>query len=64
MRVPFLGLLGFRVFVLFMAHTCHIVNVAYNSLFLGEICLPDWDMVRAAAACRRALRGALPPARP
>ena len=26
------------------SHTCHIVNVAYNSLFLGEICLPDWDV--------------------
>ena len=24
--------------------TTHIINVAYNSLFLGEICLPDWDM--------------------
>jgi len=21
-----------------------LVNVAYNSLFIGEICLPDWDM--------------------
>jgi raffinose synthase len=26
------------------SHTVHLVNVAYNSLFLGEICLPDWDM--------------------
>ena len=26
------------------SHTCHIVNVAYNSLFVGEVCLPDWDM--------------------
>jgi raffinose synthase len=26
------------------SQTVHIVNVAYNSLFLGEICLPDWDM--------------------
>jgi raffinose synthase len=25
-------------------HSVHLVNVAYNSLFLGEICLPDWDM--------------------
>ena len=25
-------------------HTVHLVNVAYNSLFIGEICLPDWDM--------------------
>jgi raffinose synthase len=26
------------------SHTAHLVNVAYNSLFLGEICVPDWDM--------------------
>lgn len=26
------------------SHTAHLVNVAYNSLFIGEICLPDWDM--------------------
>ena len=26
------------------SHTVHIINVAYNSLFLREICLPDWDM--------------------
>ncbi|KAG7370171.1 raffinose synthase [Nitzschia inconspicua] len=26
------------------SHTVHLVNVAYNSLFLGEITLPDWDM--------------------
>ena len=26
------------------SHTVHLVNVAYNSLFIGEICLPDWDM--------------------
>eukprot|EP00536_Pseudo-nitzschia_multiseries_P007832 jgi/Psemu1/256612/estExt_Genewise1Plus.C_1890006 len=26
------------------SHSVHLVNVAYNSLFLGEICLPDWDM--------------------
>eukprot|EP00591_Stephanopyxis_turris_P007599 CAMPEP_0195514416 /NCGR_PEP_ID=MMETSP0794_2-20130614/5810_1 /TAXON_ID=515487 /ORGANISM="Stephanopyxis turris, Strain CCMP 815" /LENGTH=837 /DNA_ID=CAMNT_0040642659 /DNA_START=337 /DNA_END=2847 /DNA_ORIENTATION=+ len=26
------------------SHTVHLVNVAYNSLFMGEICLPDWDM--------------------
>jgi raffinose synthase len=25
-------------------HSVHLINVAYNSLFLGEICLPDWDM--------------------
>jgi len=27
------------------SHTVHLVNVAYNSLFIGEICLPDWDML-------------------
>ncbi|KAL3331898.1 hypothetical protein AABB24_032495 [Solanum stoloniferum] len=26
------------------SHTIHIACVAYNSLFLGEIMLPDWDM--------------------
>ena len=26
------------------SHTVHLVNVAFNSAFLGEICLPDWDM--------------------
>ena len=26
------------------SHSVHLINVAYNSLFLGEICLPDWDM--------------------
>ena len=26
------------------SHTVHILNVAYNTLFLGEIVLPDWDM--------------------
>lgn len=26
------------------SHTVHLVNVAFNSLFIGEICLPDWDM--------------------
>mmetsp|Transcript_10037 Transcript_10037/g.17789 ORF Transcript_10037/g.17789 Transcript_10037/m.17789 type:complete len:1055 (-) Transcript_10037:2199-5363(-) len=26
------------------SHSVHLVNVAYNSLFLGEIALPDWDM--------------------
>lgn len=29
------------------SHTVHLVNVAYNSLFLGEICLPDWDMFQS-----------------
>eukprot|EP00967_Tisochrysis_lutea_P088011 scaffold124638_cov33-Tisochrysis_lutea.AAC.4 len=26
------------------SHTMHIINVGYNSLFLGEFGLPDWDM--------------------
>ncbi|MCD7466470.1 putative galactinol--sucrose galactosyltransferase 6 [Datura stramonium] len=26
------------------SHTIHIACVAYNSVFLGEIMLPDWDM--------------------
>lgn len=26
------------------SHTVHLINVAYNSLFIGEICQPDWDM--------------------
>ena len=45
------------------SHTVHLVNVAYNSLFLGEICLPDWDMfhsqheVGALHAAARAVGG-------
>lgn len=27
-----------------MSHTIHIAAVAYNSVFLGEFMLPDWDM--------------------
>ncbi|KAL2534845.1 putative galactinol--sucrose galactosyltransferase 6 [Abeliophyllum distichum] len=27
-----------------VSHTIHIASVAYNSLFLGEFMLPDWDM--------------------
>eukprot|EP00960_Hanusia_phi_P016096 474159-Hanusia_phi.AAC.1 len=26
------------------SHTVHVANVAYNSLFIGEIAQPDWDM--------------------
>eukprot|EP00980_Cylindrotheca_fusiformis_P014543 scaffold3914_cov121-Cylindrotheca_fusiformis.AAC.12 len=29
------------------SHSVHLVNVAYNSMFLGEICLPDWDMFQS-----------------
>jgi len=32
------------------SHSVHLVNVAYNSLFLGEICLPDWDMFHSRHA--------------
>ena len=45
------------------SHTVHLVNVAYNSIFLGEICLPDWDMfhslheVGALHAAARAVGG-------
>lgn len=27
-----------------VSHTIHIASVAYNSIFLGEIMQPDWDM--------------------
>lgn len=27
-----------------VSHTIHIAAVAYNSVFLGEIMQPDWDM--------------------
>jgi len=27
-----------------VSHTIHIASVAYNSVFLGEFMLPDWDM--------------------
>lgn len=29
------------------SHTVHVVNVAYNSLFLGEVTQPDWDMFQS-----------------
>ena len=29
------------------SHSVHLVNVAYNTLFVGEICLPDWDMFQS-----------------
>lgn len=29
------------------SHTLHVANVAYNSLFLGEIVHPDWDMFQS-----------------
>ena len=32
------------------SHSVHLVNVAYNSLFIGEICLPDWDMFQSLHA--------------
>ena len=34
------------------SHTVHIVNVAYNSMFMGEIVIPDWDMFQSAAKAR------------
>ena len=30
------------------SHTVHIANVVYNSIFMGEIVLPDWDMFQSA----------------
>ena len=54
-----------------MGHGCvqvHLVNVAYNSVFIGEIALPDWDMfhsrhaVAALHAAARAVRRPPPPA--
>ncbi|KAK9130633.1 hypothetical protein Sjap_011120 [Stephania japonica] len=27
-----------------MSHTIHIASVSYNSVFLGEFMIPDWDM--------------------
>ena len=29
------------------SHTVHIANVAYNSVFMGEIAVPDWDMFQS-----------------
>ena len=32
------------------SHTVHIVNVAYNTMFMGEIVIPDWDMFQSASS--------------
>ena len=29
------------------SHTVHIANVVYNSIFMGEIVVPDWDMFQS-----------------
>ena len=29
------------------SHTVHVANVAYNSAFMGEIVVPDWDMFQS-----------------
>eukprot|EP00961_Rhodomonas_salina_P299558 3939026-Rhodomonas_salina.3 len=29
------------------SHTVHVVNVVYNTLFLGEVVHPDWDMFQS-----------------
>ncbi|KAF8646180.1 hypothetical protein HU200_065939 [Digitaria exilis] len=34
------------------SHTIHISSVAYNTLFLGEFMLPDWDMFHYHGAAR------------
>ena len=31
------------------SHTVHVANVAYNSLFIGEIAQPDWDMFQVSS---------------
>lgn len=33
------------------SHTIHISSVAYNSFFLGEFMLPDWDMFHVISCC-------------
>ena len=47
------------------SHTVHVANVAYNSAFMGEIVVPDWDMFQshcgeAGRARRREGRGGVP----
>ena len=29
------------------SHTLHVLNCAYNSIFIGEIAYPDWDMFKS-----------------
>ena len=30
------------------SHSLHVANVAFNSLFIGEIAFPDWDMFQSS----------------
>ena len=39
------------------SHTMHIVNVGYNSLLLGELGVPDWDMFTSLNEAERQPRG-------
>ena len=34
------------------SHTSHILNVVYNSLLLGELAVPDWDMFTSSHEVR------------
>jgi raffinose synthase len=40
------------------SHTVHLVNVAYNSMFMGEIVVPDWDMFQSHCGQAGALHAA------
>jgi raffinose synthase len=40
------------------SHTVHIANVAYNSVFMGEIAVPDWDMFQSHCGEAGALHAA------
>ena len=40
------------------SHTVHVANVAYNSIFMGEIVVPDWDMFQSHCGQAGALHAA------
>ena len=40
------------------SHTVHVANVAYNSVFMGEIVTPDWDMFQSHCGEAGALHAA------
>ena len=40
------------------SHTVHVANVAYNSVFMGEIVVPDWDMFQSHCGEAGALHAA------
>lgn len=35
------------------SHTIHVSAVSYNSLFLGEFMIPDWDMFHVSIAAKQ-----------